>query len=77
MTYNIPPPAALAKLARFLDYRDGQTGRGSILPTKAQVARAIGVCPTVLTAWLTGKCHPKADKHLPIILAAKRFCKKH
>jgi len=77
MIYNIKPPAALARLGRALDHRDGQTGRGSILPTKAQVAAAIGVCPTVLSAWLTGKCHPKADKHLPIILAAKRFCPKH
>lgn len=77
MTYNTPPPAALWKLARFLDYRNGQTGRGTILPTKAQVAAYIGVCPTVLTAWLTGRCCPKADKHLAIILAAKRFCTKH
>ncbi len=71
------PPAALAKLARFLDYRHGNTGRGTILPTYAKVAREIGVCPTVLTAWFDGRCNPKQDKHLPIILAAAKFIPKH
>lgn len=71
------PPAALARLARALDHRHGHTGRGSILPTYAQVARFIGVCPTVLTSWFDGRCNPKADKHLKIILAAKKFCPQH
>jgi len=71
------PPAALARLARALDHRHTATGRGSILPTYAQVAAYIGVCPTVLGAWLSGKCCPKQDKHLKIILAAAKFCPKH
>jgi len=77
MTYNIKPPAALARLGRALDHRHTATGRGSILPTYAEVAKFIGVCPTVLGAWLSGKCCPKQDKHVPIILAAAKFVRKH
>jgi hypothetical protein len=77
MTYNTKPPAALWRLADYLDYRKNSSARGSILPTYAQVARDIGVCPTVLTSWFTGRCCPKPDKHMKIILAAKKHIPKH
>jgi hypothetical protein len=77
MTYNVKPPAALWRLADFLDHRKTSTSRGSILPTYAEVARFIGVCPTVLTSWFSGRCCPQADKHVKIILAAAKFVPKH
>jgi uncharacterized membrane protein YkvA (DUF1232 family) len=77
MTYNIKPPAALWRLADYLDYRKNSSARGSILPTYADVARFIGVHQNVLVDWFMGRSCPSRDKHIKIILAAAKYVPKH